>query len=160
MPSTVRVKVINESGKLVGPVETARVERSDAEWRQLLTTDQYRIARNKGTEAPFCGTLLDNKRSGVYACICCRLPLFSSDTKFESGTGWPSFFAPVAEENVAVHVDRSYGMVRTEILCARCDAHLGHVFDDGPPPTRQRHCLNSESLFFTSKEDLASLAEP
>lgn len=160
MSSNVQVKLIDRSGNLVGPVSTARVVKSDAEWRQQLTADQYRIARNKGTEAPFCGTLLDNKRSGVYSCICCRLPLFSSDTKFESGTGWPSFFAPVAEENVATHVDRNYGMLRTEILCARCDAHLGHVFDDGPPPTRQRHCLNSESLFFTERADLASLAEP
>lgn len=160
MSNTVRVKLIDPSGRLVGPVVVPRVERGDAEWQRLLTPDQYRIARNKGTEAPFCGTLLDNKRSGVYSCICCRLPLFSSDTKFDSGTGWPSFFAPVAEENVATHVDRSYGMVRTEILCARCDAHLGHVFDDGPAPTRQRHCLNSESLFFTENTDLASLAEP
>jgi methionine-R-sulfoxide reductase len=157
---TVHVKVIDGSGTLVGPVSVARVTKSDAEWRALLTADQYRIARNKGTEAPFCGTLLDNKRAGVYSCVCCRLPLFASDTKFDSGTGWPSFFAPVAEENVAVHVDRSYGMVRTEILCARCDAHLGHVFDDGPPPTRQRHCLNSESLFFTDQASLSSLAEP
>jgi methionine-R-sulfoxide reductase len=160
MTGTVRVKVIDRDGHLVGPVSARRVERTDAEWQRRLTPDQYRIARNKGTEAPFCGTLLDNKRSGIYSCICCRLPLFSSDTKFDSGTGWPSFFAPVAEENVATHVDRSYGMTRTEILCARCDAHLGHVFDDGPPPTRQRHCLNSESLFFTEQADLASLAEP
>ena len=160
MPSSVLVKVIDGSGSLIGPVQTERVEKSDTEWRELLTADQYRIARNQGTEAPFCGTLLDNKRAGIYSCVCCRLPLFSSDAKFDSGTGWPSFFAPVAAENVATHVDRSYGMVRTEILCARCDAHLGHVFDDGPPPTRQRHCLNSESLFFTDQASLASLAEP
>ena len=160
MPSFVLVKVIDGSGSLIGPVQTDRVEKSDTEWRELLTADEYRIARNKGTEAPFCGTLLDNKRAGIYSCVCCRLPLFSSDAKFDSGTGWPSFFAPIADENVAVHVDRSYGMVRTEILCARCDAHLGHVFDDGPPPTRQRHCLNSESLFFTDQASLASLAEP
>jgi methionine-R-sulfoxide reductase len=157
---TVQVKVIDGNGQLVGPVSSARVVKSDAEWREMLTTDQYRIARNKGTESPFCGTLLDNKRPGIYSCICCRLPLFASDTKFDSGTGWPSFFAPVADENVATHVDRGYGMVRTEILCARCDAHLGHVFDDGPPPTRQRHCLNSESLFFTDQANLTSLAEP
>jgi methionine-R-sulfoxide reductase len=156
----VQVKVIDRSGNLVGPVAVPRVEKRDEEWRRLLTPDQYRIARNKGTEAPFCGTLLDNKKSGIYSCVCCRLPLFSSDTKFNSGTGWPSFFAPVAAENVAEHVDRSYGMIRTEILCARCDAHLGHVFDDGPPPTRQRHCLNSESLLFTEQAELASLADP
>jgi methionine-R-sulfoxide reductase len=158
--SKVSVKVINKRGELVGPVSVARVEKSDAEWQQLLTPHQYRIARNKGTEAPFCGTLLDNKQVGIYSCICCGLPLFSSDTKFNSGTGWPSFFAPVAEENVATHVDRAFGMIRTEILCARCDAHLGHVFDDGPRPTGQRHCLNSESLTFTDQANLATLADP
>lgn len=160
MFSKVSVKVINKRGELVGPVSVARVEKSDAEWQQLLTPHQYRIARNKGTEAPFCGTLLDNKQVGIYSCICCGLPLFSSDTKFNSGTGWPSFFAPVAEENVATHVDRAFGMIRTEILCARCDAHLGHVFDDGPRPTGQRHCLNSESLTFTDQANLATLADP
>ncbi len=160
MSDMVHVKVIDRNGQLVGPVAVARVEKSDAEWQRLLTPEQYRIARNKGTEAPFCGTLLDNKMVGIYSCICCGLPLFSSDTKFHSGTGWPSFFAPVAEENVATHVDRGYGMVRSEILCARCDAHLGHLFDDGPPPTRQRHCLNSDSLVFTSQAELATLADP
>ena len=156
----VKVHVYSREGELVGPVEVERVEKSDDEWRQLLTPDQYRIARNKGTEAPFCGTLLDNKLEGVYTCICCRLPLFTSAAKFESGTGWPSFFAPVATENVATHEDREWGMRRTEILCARCDAHLGHVFPDGPRPTGMRHCLNSESLAFTPSSDLATLADP
>ena len=156
----VRVKVFNRDGALVGPVEVDRVVKSDEAWRQQLTPEQYRIARGKGTEAAFCGTLLDNKRHGVYTCLCCGLPLFASNAKFSSGTGWPSFFRPIAEANVATHVDRSYGMVRTEILCARCDAHLGHVFEDGPPPTGQRHCLNSESLAFTDETELATLADP
>ena len=156
----VRVKVFNRDGALVGPVEVDRVVKSDEAWRQQLTPEQYRIARGKGTEAAFCGTLLDNKRHGVYSCLCCGLPLFASNAKFSSGTGWPSFFQPIAEANVATHVDRSYGMVRTEILCTRCDAHLGHVFEDGPPPTGQRHCLNSESLAFTDETELATLADP
>ena len=156
----VPVKIFNRDGALIGPIAVERVVKSDDEWRTLLTPDQFRIARGKGTEAPFCGTLLDNKRHGVYSCLCCGLPLFSSNAKFNSGTGWPSFFQPIADENVATHVDRAYGMVRTEILCARCDAHLGHVFDDGPPPTGQRHCLNSESLAFTDEANLRSLADP
>src|SRR5687768_6165170 len=104
-PTTVAVKVFDATGQLVGPVSSPRVVKSDAEWRQLLTAEQFQVARGKGTERPFCGTLLDNKRDGVYACVCCRLPLFSSGEKFHSGTGWPSFFAPVAEENVRSHTD-------------------------------------------------------
>ncbi len=155
-----KVKVFNPQGQLVGPVESARVVKTDAEWKAQLTSEQFKIARNKGTEAPFCGTLLDNKKEGVYSCICCALPLFASSGKFESGTGWPSFFAPVAAENVINHEDRAWGMVRTEILCARCDCHLGHVFPDGPRTTGLRFCVNSDSLAFTEQTELAKLADP
>jgi methionine-R-sulfoxide reductase len=154
------VKLIDRAGTLVGPVDVPRVEKSDAEWRAQLTPEEYQIARGKGTERAFCGTLLDNKRDGIYACVCCRLPLFSSGAKFESGTGWPSFFQPVANENVTTHTDSSFGMVRTEILCARCDCHLGHVFEDGPRPTRLRYCVNGASLVFVDRDQVATLADP
>jgi methionine-R-sulfoxide reductase len=155
-----KVRIFNRDGQLVGPVEVSPVVKTDAQWREQLTALQFTVARNKGTERPFCGTLLDNKRHGVYSCICCSLPLFSSTGKFNSGTGWPSFFQPIAEENVKTHEDRSRGMTRLEILCARCDCHLGHVFDDGPAPTGLRFCVNSESLAFTDEKDLAQLADP
>src|SRR5262249_60191434 len=115
-----KAKVFNKQGHLVGPVEVQPVTKTDAQWREQLTPEQYQVARGKGTERPFCGTLLDNKRQGVYSCVCCRLPLFTSSAKFHSGTGWPSFFQAIADENVATHTDRSHGMARTEILCARC----------------------------------------
>ena len=155
-----KVKVFDRRGQLVGPVEVAKLVKSDEEWRRQLTRVQYAIARGKGTERAFCGNLLDNKRHGVYACGCCGLPLFSSSGKFNSGTGWPSFFQPVAAENVTTEHDSSHGMERTEILCARCDCHLGHVFEDGPPPTGLRYCVNSESLRFVEEADLAGLADP
>ena len=156
----VQVYVFNRQGQLVGPVAAPRWALSDDEWQRRLTPEQFAVLRSKGTERPFCGTLLDNKRQGVYTCAGCGLPLFSSNAKFESGTGWPSFFQPIAEENVVTISDRTYGMLRVEILCGRCDCHLGHVFPDGPKPTGQRHCVNSESLKFTDDKDLATLADP
>jgi methionine-R-sulfoxide reductase len=153
-----KLHVFNRAGELV-PAELERIVKSDAEWRAQLTAAQFAIARGKGTERAFCGTLLDNKRQGLYACVCCRLPLFASSAKFNSGTGWPSFFQPVSDANVVTQTDRSHGMVRVEILCARCDCHLGHVFDDGPAPTGQRHCVNSESLVFVDAAEVGTLAE-
>jgi methionine-R-sulfoxide reductase len=154
------VKVFNKKGELVGPVVMPKVIKSDEQWKNDLPAKTYAIARAKGTEPAFCGNLLDNHQTGVYTCICCKLPLFSSDSKFNSGTGWPSFFQPVAKENVKEHPDNSYGMERTEILCVRCDCHLGHVFDDGPRPTGLRFCVNSESLAFTPSDKLATIADP
>ena len=155
----VTVRVIAPGVELSQPVSVPKFELSDKEWRERLTLKQYQILRSKGTEAAFCGGLLKNKEEGIYICVGCGLPLFASSAKFESGTGWPSFFQPVAAENVAEKSDVSYGMTRTEILCARCDGHLGHVFDDGPPPTGRRHCLNSESLEFVPTAKLIEHAE-
>lgn len=123
-----------------------RIERSDEEWRALLTSEQYKVTRRHGTERAFTGPYNDSKETGVYRCICCGTPLFSSEAKFDSGTGWPSFTAPIAGENVAEKSDRSFFMTRTEVLCAACDAHLGHVFPDGPAPTGLRYCMNGNAL--------------
>ena len=128
--------------------QTRKPERSESEWREQLTPEQYHVLREKGTERAFTGALVDNHADGLYHCAACDAPLFRSETKFESGSGWPSFFDPISPNAVHLHEDRSYGMRRVEVTCATCGSHLGHVFPDGPNPTGQRYCINSVSLGF------------
>ena len=132
--------------------KTTKTKKSDAEWHEELSETQFNVLRCKGTEPPFTGKYWDHHKKGIYRCAGCGAPLFSSETKFESGTGWPSFYAPENQENVSEEKDLSHGMVRTEVLCNKCGGHLGHVFDDGPEPTGLRYCINSASLKFKSEE--------
>ncbi|MGH8047460.1 MAG: peptide-methionine (R)-S-oxide reductase MsrB [Chthoniobacterales bacterium] len=154
LPATVTVRLVEPNGEPGKPQEVPTVKKTDEEWRKQLGQEAYDVLRSQSTERAFCGGLLNNKVDGVYFCAGCDLPLFASKKKFESGTGWPSFFEPFAKENVAEERDMSYGMVRVEIHCARCGGHLGHVFEDGPAPTGLRYCLNSVSLKFRSFEEI------
>jgi methionine-R-sulfoxide reductase len=146
--SSVTVRLLDDAGTFGSPIQVPKIVKSNEAWRAQLTDEQFRVTRTHGTERAFCGVFHDNHQQGLYTCVSCGLPLFRSDAKFDSGTGWPSFMAPFDRDHIAYVEDDSYGMRRVEIRCRRCDGHLGHVFPDGPPPTGERYCLNSVSLDF------------